>query len=59
MSTQKLFINSVYPSIRFVWGGLWIEYRPGDHYYKWPVIRRGRFEIWLVTGTLRISTDRF
>ena len=54
-----LYINSYYPSIRFVWLPLWIEYRPRDHYYKWPTFSWNKIylwtiHIWIGFGTLRI-----
>lgn len=52
--TPRLYVNSCYPSIRFVWLPLWIEYRPRDHFYKWPVFRRGVFDLWIGFGMLRV-----
>ncbi len=50
----KLFINSCYPSLRFVWLPLWVEFRPYDHFHRWPVFRRSGLDIWLLIGTLRV-----
>lgn len=59
----EYYKNSYYPSRRFVWGHLWVEWRPGDHYLReWGKrimhfhrSAYGRhFEIWLIRGTLRM-----
>jgi len=52
--SPKLYFNSCYPGVRFVWLPLWVEYRPGDHFCKWPIFRRGFVALWVGFGTLRV-----